>query len=1259
MARAIYLLLLILLISVFLSPFSETKLAAVRASAGLCARYPASAEYSRTDLKEYSAWNESSQAERYQANSQELLSPDNLRKSARCIGERAELIIGLREQHPETLKIREVVAREGGTVKTTIRTGNLCSAVVVEVSVEDACFFASVLGANSWVKYVEPNARVTAFLTPNDSNWSVQWGPRKICADFVWNNTFGSSDVLVAILDSGVDYTHPDLAPNYVALGYDWVNSDSDPMDDYGHGTHCAGILAAKINNSVGIAGVAQVRIMAEKVLDQNGVGYDAWAASGIIHATNKGAKIISMSLGGYTVSETLQYAVRYAYDHDVLLVAAAGNEGRDVKNYPAAYDEVIAVGATDQFDNRASFSNYGSWLELVAPGVEIYSLLPDNSYKIASGTSMACPHVSGVAALVWSIYANFSRNTVRQILRRSADDLGAIGFDHYYGYGRVNAEKAIASVPEHDLAAIEPKQPHPLNPGKVGMFNVSVYNAGKNEELDVAVQFLVNGTIVGSSVVNSIDPDRSEIAKFTWNTTVVGTYNVTFHAVPVLGENYIENNDVSETLIVRFPTTLKVPEDYISIGNAVEDAGPGDVISVSEGYCPEGEVDIRKTNLTLVANGSVVMNGLRQDNALHIKADWVNVTGFVIQNGSRSGVCVEGKHNVLESNIIQNNRWGIQIYNSSDCTVKLNLLVNNTDSGLSLLDSGNNNITENKLVFNMKYGVLLQNSLYNTISNNNVTGNALSGISAKSLSRNNTYCGNYVGGNGFGLELQSSPGNTVNSNTFPANYFESVFIYSSLWNKISNNTLTDCNPNAILLIQSPYNIFSENLIANSTIAIHVQQTSQIVFINNRLSENRIGIFLDHSTGNNVTGNVVSDSLYEGIKLYYSGANKVYNNSAVSNQFGIRLYESSNNIFRNNTMVDNKYGFGVEGYDTSGFRNDADASNMVNGKPVYYWVDKSNLNIPSNASYVALINCANIVAENLTLCRNLQGIVLAGSRNVRMTGNNISCNLWGAYLIWSEYNSIYHNNFVNNTTPAYVDNSYYHNTWDNGYPSGGNYWSNHLGEDIKRGDAQTLPGSDGFVDTCYTILLQNVDRYPLRKTWPWDAHDIGITWVGVESKTVFEQNYLMWGNMTIFNYGLFPEYFSLAIRRNGTLIFITTNLLESRVYMSFYFFVDASGVAYGHYILAISVTELPAENSTADNTYTLSFTVTVRGDTNGDGGVNILDLINIVNHLGHGGDEHAKYTQEWFQCLNTDAKEDGQHNVLDLILVANNLGRHW
>jgi len=286
--------------------------------------------------------------------------------------------------------------------------------------------------------------RVRAEFLPNDPYWSLQWGLKKIEADWAWNETFGSPSILVAVIDSGIEYNHTDLAANYVGLGYDWINNDPDPMDDHNHGTRVAGILAAQINNEIGIAGLAQVKIMAEKVLDNTASGYVDQLASGIRHATDQGAKIISMSLSADSDDPLLYSAVKYAYEKNVLLVAAAGNEESDVERYPAAYDEVIAVTATNQNDQKSPSSNYGDWIELAAPGVNIYSTIRGNDYGSWSGTSFACPYVSGLAALLWTEFPNATRDWIRTRLRETADDLGDPSFDNYYGYGRINARKAI-----------------------------------------------------------------------------------------------------------------------------------------------------------------------------------------------------------------------------------------------------------------------------------------------------------------------------------------------------------------------------------------------------------------------------------------------------------------------------------------------------------------------------------------------------------------------------------------------------------------------------------------------------------------------------------------------------------------------------------------------------------------------------------------------------------------------------------------------
>jgi subtilisin family serine protease len=205
--------------------------------------------------------------------------------------------------------------------------------------------------------------------------------------------------------------------------------------------------VGACSNNGLGIAGMApNVRLMPVKVLDDSGSGgYDAVAA-GIEYAVDNGAKIINLSLGGSSPSNTMYNAVRYAYDHNVLVLAAAGNYAQSGNPivYPAAYDEAMAVAATDSGDNHASFSEYHPYVEIAAPGVSIYSTVNNGGYQYLSGTSMATPHVAGLAALIWSMAPGYTANQIRAAINASAVDLGAAGRDDYYGYGRIDAFNAL-----------------------------------------------------------------------------------------------------------------------------------------------------------------------------------------------------------------------------------------------------------------------------------------------------------------------------------------------------------------------------------------------------------------------------------------------------------------------------------------------------------------------------------------------------------------------------------------------------------------------------------------------------------------------------------------------------------------------------------------------------------------------------------------------------------------------------------------------
>ncbi len=318
------------------------------------------------------------------------------------------------------------------------------------------------LAQSGAVDYVEVDQVRKAFEVPNDPDYYRQWHLPSVSADSAWNVTHGSSSIIIAVIDTGVDYTHADLSANVMG-GYNFVANNTNYYDDNGHGTHVAGIADAVGNNGYGVAGVDwNAKIMALKVLDAQGSGYDSDVARAIRYAADNGADVISMSLGGGGYSQTMQDAINYAYQKGVVIVAAAGNDGTNLISYPAAMDNVISVAALDSSDNLASFSNYGQGLDISAPGVAIYSTVP-GGFATYSGTSMATPVVSGAAALVRDRHPDRGPGDIAQMLFNSATDLGGAGYDTQFGYGKVNAYGALDGS-----AGVPPGQPPTQPPPQV-----------------------------------------------------------------------------------------------------------------------------------------------------------------------------------------------------------------------------------------------------------------------------------------------------------------------------------------------------------------------------------------------------------------------------------------------------------------------------------------------------------------------------------------------------------------------------------------------------------------------------------------------------------------------------------------------------------------------------------------------------------------------------------------------------------------------
>jgi hypothetical protein len=411
------------------------------------------------------------------------------------------------------------------------------------------------------------------------------------------------------------------------------VNYDPDPLDDNGHGTHCAGVIAAAINNSVGIAGLAQVRIMAEKTLDASGSGSSSELAKAIVHSVNQGANIISCSWGSSTESTVLHEAMRYAYGHGVLVVAAAGNDATNAKHYPAAFDEVVAVAATDELDNPASFTNYGDWVKVAAPGVNIYSTVLDGTYAYMSGTSMATPHVSGAAALIWSKFPNMTRDQVWAQLQYTADDLGAPGFDVYYGFGRVNARKAVEQDPsDHDVLVLSLKTSPYLKLGGAATVDATVLDMGKSNESGITVWLLVNGGVVHSQVIDFLVSGAPASLSYSWTPATQGVYNLTCYALPVSGEAIVNNNFLSVRVTVRAPQVIRVPHDYPKIQDAISAAFEGDTIFVASGTYYEN-VWINKEGLTLVGEDQrrTIIDGKRMKDVILVTSNYVKISGLTL----------------------------------------------------------------------------------------------------------------------------------------------------------------------------------------------------------------------------------------------------------------------------------------------------------------------------------------------------------------------------------------------------------------------------------------------------------------------------------------------------------------------------------------------------------------------------------------------------------------------------------------------------
>ena len=469
------------------------------------------------------------------------------------------------------------------------------------------------------IEYAEPNYIYTVDATiPNDLDFNLQWGLHNtgqtggtpdadIDAPEAWDIETGDPNTVIAVIDTGVDWDHPDLSANVWTnlgevncsdgfdddgngyeddcIGWDFVSyfgsdidpgedpgpEDNDPMDFHGHGTWVSGIIAAETDNNEGIAGVCWTcKIMPLRAgymnSSGNGVLQQADVILAIAYAADNGADIINMSFGSNSYSQSQKDAIDYADSLGVVLIASAGNDGAASRKYPAAYDRVIAVSASDDDDQLAASSNYGSCIEVAAPGVGIYSTVFDDSYVTWSGTSASAPFVSGLAALILSKDPSLSAEEVRQSIRVSADDTGDAGWDEYFGYGRINAYHAMLldSVLIADITS--PVQYEEVT-GIVDLHGSAIgsdfqyyrveYGAGTNP---------TSWTQIGSNVYSQVDDDL--LASWDTDSTEDGTYAIQLTVVDIYGAEYVDRRVIAlknvQVLLSRGETYSYQPEDRV-----------------------------------------------------------------------------------------------------------------------------------------------------------------------------------------------------------------------------------------------------------------------------------------------------------------------------------------------------------------------------------------------------------------------------------------------------------------------------------------------------------------------------------------------------------------------------------------------------------------------------------------------------------------------------------------------------------------------
>jgi subtilisin family serine protease len=531
---------------------------------------------------------------------------------------------------------------------------------------------------------------------PDDPLFNQQWfldqyNDCDIDAPEAWDIETGDPDIVIAVVDTGVDYNHVDLADNIWTnpdeipdngkdddnngfvddtRGWDFHDKDNRPMDTHGHGTHCSGIISSVTNNDIGVAGIASnCKIMPVRI--GNEIIWVWNVLAGIEYASDNGADIISMSFGANAGLDSLKDILDNAYYQGSVLVAAAGNDDNSLELYPAAYDNVIAVAATDQDDKKAFFSNHGLWIDVAAPGYEILSTLPGNLYEKHSGTSMACPVISGVVGLLLSNNPDLSQKEIKTIISNAVDEVNTL---KYIGLGRINAHKTLLTEPAIAILDSISNWKHGVEgiidingtaSGEGFQYYVVEYGRGK---IPFSWTELASSTYPKEGILASIDTSGLDEGVYAIQLKVIcnsGTYK---DRIGILVNNeyntvYVDDDNIDGP----WYGTTEYPCQCIHDG--IDYAGKNDEVYVFNGTYSGNVVIYKKINLIGEDKDSTIIDGDQTEKGgIIVAPSNINISGFHIKNCDH-GISLTpvvpdflGTNNLITGNNIKNCIIGIEI---------------------------------------------------------------------------------------------------------------------------------------------------------------------------------------------------------------------------------------------------------------------------------------------------------------------------------------------------------------------------------------------------------------------------------------------------------------------------------------------------------------------------------------------------------------------------------------------------------------------